>query len=48
MAGASAVAAGTANFMNPEAAQDIINGLKKFMTEENIRDVNELIGGLKC
>ncbi|MEK7237999.1 MAG: dihydroorotate dehydrogenase [Nitrospirota bacterium] len=48
LAGASAVAVGTANFVNPKAAQDIIDGMKLFMIEQHISDVKELIGGLKC
>ena len=48
LAGASAVAVGTANFVNPKAAQDIIDSMKLFMIEEHISDVKELIGRLKC
>ena len=48
LAGASAVAVGTANFVNPKAAQDIIDGMKLFMIEQHISNVKELIGGLKC
>ena len=48
LAGASAVAVGTANFVNPKAAQDIIDGIKMFMVEERISDIKELIGGLRC
>ena len=48
LAGASAVAVGTANFVNPKAAQDIIDDMKLFMIEQRVRDVKELIGKLKC
>lgn len=48
LAGASAVAVGTANFINPKAAQDIIDDMKLFMIEQRISDVKELIGKLKC
>ena len=48
LAGASAVAVGTANFVNPKAAQDIIDGMKLFMIEQHISNVKELIGELKC
>ncbi|GBF32992.1 dihydroorotate dehydrogenase catalytic subunit [Desulfocucumis palustris] len=44
MAGATAVAVGTANFVNPRATIDIIDGLEKFMLENNIKDINEIIG----
>ena len=48
LAGASAVAVGTANFVNPKATQDIIDDMKLFMIEQRVRDVKELIGKLKC
>jgi dihydroorotate dehydrogenase (NAD+) catalytic subunit len=44
MAGASAVAVGTANFNNPYATVEIIDGIEKYMIENNISDINELIG----
>jgi len=48
LAGASAVAVGTANFINPKTTEDIINGIRLFMIEEGINDIKKLIGGLKC
>lgn len=47
MAGASAVAVGTANFSNPYATIEIIDGIEKYMTENNISDISELIGCVK-
>ncbi len=47
VAGASAVAVGTANFVNPAAAVEVIEGIEKFLIEENISDINNLIGSLK-
>ena len=44
MAGATMVAVGTANFINPTATVDIIEGIEKFMTENNVEDIRELIG----
>lgn len=44
MAGASAVAVGTANFVNPRATIDVVDGLEKFMLENGIKDINEIIG----
>lgn len=46
IAGARAVAVGTANFVNPAAAVEIIDGIEKFIIEENISDVNSIIGSL--
>jgi dihydroorotate dehydrogenase (NAD+) catalytic subunit len=44
MAGASAVEVGTANFTNPNAPLEILEGIKQFMKEEGVSDINELIG----
>ncbi|WP_251178916.1 dihydroorotate dehydrogenase [Adlercreutzia agrestimuris] len=48
LAGATAIAVGTANFVNPCATQDVINGIADFCERHGVRDVNELIGALKC
>jgi dihydroorotate dehydrogenase (NAD+) catalytic subunit len=47
IAGARAVAVGTANFINPSSAPEIVKGLEEFLTEEAISDVNEIIGSLR-
>ena len=44
MAGASMVAVGTANFNNPTATVDVIEGIEQFMKEHYIEDIHELIG----
>lgn len=44
MAGATAVAVGTANFLNPRATVEVIEGLERFLMEEGIKDIRELIG----
>lgn len=44
MAGATAVAAGCANFINPYATQEIVAGIEKFMEKEGVSDIAELIG----
>ena len=48
LAGATAVAVGTANFVNPEATMDVIDGIAAYCEEQGVADVNELIGALKC
>lgn len=48
LAGATAVAVGTANFANPHATVDVIDGIIDYCEEQGVRDVNELIGGLQC
>ncbi|MCM1171307.1 MAG: dihydroorotate dehydrogenase [Clostridium sp.] len=47
MAGATAVAVGTANFNNPYAVRDIINGMEDYMIRNHIEDINEIIGCVK-
>ncbi len=46
LAGAKAVAVGTANFVNPSATVDIINGIKDYMKRHSVFDINELTGGI--
>lgn len=48
LAGATAVAVGTANFVNPRATLDVIGGIERYCEEQGVQDVNELIGGLQC
>lgn len=47
MAGASAVAVGTANFVNPTATLDVLKGIEDYMKKYHIDDINELIGCVK-
>ena len=42
--GASAIQVGTANFYNPRATIEILEGIKSYMEENDIGDVNEIIG----
>lgn len=44
MAGATGVAVGTANFRNPYVMLEIIDGLQKYMEENNIEDLQEIRG----
>ena len=47
IAGASAIAVGTANFINPRTTIEIISGLEKYLARNKIKDIKELIGSLK-
>lgn len=44
MAGATAVAVGTANFHNPYVTEEIIKGIMEYMDKNGIDDIHELIG----
>jgi dihydroorotate dehydrogenase (NAD+) catalytic subunit len=46
LAGATAVAVGTANFINPRAVQDVAEGIAAYLVEQNIESVKEIIGGI--
>jgi dihydroorotate dehydrogenase (NAD+) catalytic subunit len=46
MAGATAVAVGTANFYEPQTALQVIAGLREFMAHKHISDVGELTGSV--
>lgn len=48
LAGASAVAVGTGNFINPKATMDVLEGIKAYMSVNNIRSLSELTGAVKC
>lgn len=48
LAGATSVAVGTANFTNPAATVDVIEGIIDYCEEQGVADVNELIGALEC
>ena len=45
--GAKAVQIGTANFINPRATLDVIEGIKNYLAVDKIKDINEIIGTFK-
>lgn len=47
MAGATAVAAGAMNFVNPYLTEELVTGIDRFLERHNIADVNEIIGCVK-
>ena len=47
MAGATAVSVGTANFHNPYATQEIVEGMEAYMKKYQVEDINSLIGIVK-
>lgn len=46
LAGASAVSVGMANFVNPYAPLEILDGMKQYLIRHGIRDVNEIVGAV--
>ncbi len=47
IAGAAAIQVGTANFVNPRTAMDVVEGIERYMKRHGIRKVGELTGSLK-
>lgn len=44
MAGATMVSVGTANFHNPRATMDVLEGIRDYMERYQVQDINEIIG----
>jgi dihydroorotate dehydrogenase (NAD+) catalytic subunit len=47
LAGATAVAVGTANFRNPQTTLEVIDGIARYMEEQKVEDIRELIGAVR-
>lgn len=47
LAGATAVSVGTANFMNPRATVEIIDGIAAYMEKYQVSDIKELVGAVR-
>jgi dihydroorotate dehydrogenase (NAD+) catalytic subunit len=47
MAGASAIQVGTANFTNPKAPLEVLEGIEAFMAKEGVKDIAELMGAAR-
>lgn len=47
LAGATAVQVGTATLVNPRAPLEVLEGIRRFMDEQGIADVQELVGAAR-
>ena len=47
IAGATMVAVGTANFVNPRAPLEVLEGIKEYMKNNKMENIKELIGSLR-
>jgi dihydroorotate dehydrogenase (NAD+) catalytic subunit len=45
--GASAIQVGTANFINPKTAIEIVQDLTDYCVREKVSNINQIIGSLK-
>ncbi|MBI5150237.1 MAG: dihydroorotate dehydrogenase [Candidatus Omnitrophica bacterium] len=47
LAGATMVAVGTANFINPRAPVEVLAGIKEYMKKNKVKDIKEIVGVVK-
>lgn len=47
LAGATGISVGTANFNNPRATEEIAAGIERYLDDNGIADINELIGAVR-
>jgi dihydroorotate dehydrogenase (NAD+) catalytic subunit len=47
MAGASAVEVGTANFSDAQVSLDILSGIERFLVDEGIAHLSQIVGAAK-
>jgi dihydroorotate dehydrogenase (NAD+) catalytic subunit len=47
IAGATAVQIGTANFVNPRATMDILDGIEQYLQEKGLERLTQLVGTLQ-
>ncbi len=48
LAGATAIAVGTASFVNPTASLDVLAGIEDYLIRHGVTDVNDLVGALEA
>ena len=44
IAGASAIQIGTANFIDPQVTEKVIDGIEEYLNQNNFNSVQEVIG----
>jgi dihydroorotate dehydrogenase (NAD+) catalytic subunit len=47
LAGATAIQIGTANFVNPQATVEVINGIKQYLVDSQLKSMGDLVGALQ-
>ena len=47
LAGATGVAIGCANFINPMTAVEVVDGISQWLEQEGIKDIHEIVGALQ-
>ena len=46
LAGATAISVGTANFYNPTVTMEIVSGIREYMEQYGVEDIQELVGAV--
>ncbi len=46
LAGATAISVGTANFYNPTVTMEIVSGIREYMEQYGVKDIQELVGAV--
>lgn len=46
LAGATAISVGTANFYNPTVTMEIVSGIREYMEQYGVKDIQELVGAI--
>lgn len=46
LAGAKCVSIGCGNFIDPATSLNVIEQIEEYMKENNVEDINEIIGGV--
>jgi len=47
LAGASAVAVGTANYVNPRASMEVLEGIEQYLREQGEKDIKHIVGTVR-
>ncbi len=47
LAGASAIAIGTANYVNPRVSIEVVEGIERYLLEQGEKDVQDIVGTVK-
>lgn len=47
LAGSSAIQIGTYNFIDPSVSQSVLDGIVKYMEDNKVSNINDLVGGLQ-
>jgi dihydroorotate dehydrogenase (NAD+) catalytic subunit len=47
LAGASAIAVGTANYVNPRVSVEVVEGIERYLLEQREKDIKDIVGTVR-